>query len=379
MQPERLGPYEILGLLGKGGLGVVYRAVDERSGEIVAVKLLTGAPARNVRAVRRFTREFEALAELDHPNVVRVIDTGLAGDLPYYAMELVDGVDIKRHLDLVAEDAGSFSSEDAIAGFPHARGETDASTVGDEDETPPSQTAPSAQPHAFDFDAWLEEPDSDVLRGREPSATGSIEVGAIGPAPSVELPFDDLAAEPEPFERPLTTPAFTALNNPLRIARIRELMVQVCSGLAYVHSRGLVHRDLKPSNILVDQDGDAKLVDFGLVKALSELNEVTETGHIVGTYRYMSPEQAAGERVDARSDIYALGVILYEQLTGRPPFQASHPLELWHELMETEPPPIGELNPMVDYGLARLAHWMLRKDPDDRPQVAEQVREALLE
>ncbi len=367
MHPERLGPYEILGVLGRGGLGIVYRANDERSSEIVAVKLLTQTPTNNKRAISRFIREFDALARLEHPNIVHVYDSGIAGDMPYYAMELIDGVDLKRHLDLVGLHPDTPRS------------------FGSESQDPPptlEDAAPSSEAEgAFDLSAWMEEPDSDILLGRSPSSE-PMTVGATHAAPSVDLPFDDLAADPEPVDLPPLTESgqdLTRLNDPMRVTRIRELMAQVAEGLAYVHSRGLVHRDLKPSNILVDHEGNARLMDFGLCKLISDLEDVTDTGQVVGTYRYMSPEQAAGEHVDGRSDLYALGVILYELLTGRPPFVAKHPLELWHQLLEREPQPIGSLNPHVDYGLARLAHVLLRKDPADRLQTAEEVVESLME
>ncbi len=370
MRPERLGPYRILDLLGKGGLGVVYRALDDRTDEEVAVKLLTGTPAGDSRAALRFTREFESLALLDHPYVVKVIDAGIAGDMPYFAMELIDGVDIKRHLDLVTEDPSSWSSTSS----PGVR-------LDDSFDRSFSGSFSGSAARAFNLEAWLEEPDSDVLLGHEPSDPGPVEVGSAGPAPSVDLPFADLAHPPEPYELPDFAAAadLTVLNGPMRVARLQEVLTQVCSGLAYVHSRGLVHRDLKPSNILVDVDGDARIMDFGLCKALADAAEVTDAGRVVGTYRYMAPEQAAGERVDQRADLYSLGVILYELLTGRPPFLARHPLDLWKELMETEPPPVASLNPGVDFHLARIAHELLRKDPADRLQTAEELGHALME
>ena len=367
MHPERLGPYRILGVLGRGGLGIVYRAFDERSAENVAVKLLTQTPASHRKAIERFAREFEALARLEHPNIVHVYDSGIAGDMPYYAMELIDGVDLKRHLDLVGSDGRLLDRE------------------VQEEEAPPTLTsvgseASESEP-AFDVSAWLEEPDSDLLLGRSPTSE-PLTLGATHAAPSVDLPFDDLASDPEPLDLPPLRDSgrdLTRLNDPMRVSRIRELMIQVAEGLAYVHSRGLVHRDLKPSNILVDPEGNARLMDFGLCKLVSDLEDVTDTGQVVGTYRYMSPEQAAGELVDGRSDLYALGIILYELLTGRPPFLARHPLDLWHQLLESEPQPIGSLNPHVDYQLARLAHILLRKDPTDRLQTAEEVVESLLD
>lgn len=227
MRPERLGHYRVLGLIGRGGLGEVYLAEDERNGEEVAIKLLTGASSTNQRALNRFRREFEVLAEFDHPHVVRVIDAGLAGDFPFYAMELIDGVDIRRHLDGVADDAASWRSHDTpasqeprsvdppilVASLPD-----ELETI--EEETVAEAIASSVKP--FDVAAWMEEPDSDVLRGlTEKGSSDDLEVGATGPAPSVDQPYDDLGTDLEPLDLPeYSSERLERLNNPVRVTRI---------------------------------------------------------------------------------------------------------------------------------------------------------------
>jgi serine/threonine protein kinase len=120
-------------------------------------------------------------------------------------------------------------------------------------------------------------------------------------------------------------------------------------------------------------------MDFGLAKFLADDGAVTAGGRLVGTFRYMAPEQILGERLDSRSDLYSLGVILYELLTGRSPFDAPTPYELWQKVLETEPLPIVAVNPGGDYQLARIAQKLIRKEASDRFQTAEEVYEALAE
>ncbi|NRD59363.1 serine/threonine-protein kinase, partial [Corallococcus exiguus] len=183
---------------------------------------------------------------------------------------------------------------------------------------------------------------------------------------------------PQPPSRP-TTPKEADLNRPERMGKLKDAMLQVCEALAYIHGHGLVHRDLKPSNIMVDDDRQVRLMDFGLAKFLADDAGITADGKLVGTYRYMAPEQILGEPLDGRADLYSLGVILYELMSGRPPFDAKTPHELWRQVLETEPPPLLALNLHGDPQLARVAHRLIRKEPDDRFQTAEEVYEALSE
>jgi len=131
--------------------------------------------------------------------------------------------------------------------------------------------------------------------------------------------------------------------------------------------------------VMVDEDRVVRLMDFGLAKYIADDAAVTADGRLVGTFRYMAPEQILGEKLDTRTDLYSLGVILYELLAGRPPFEAKTPYELWQKVLETEPTPIQSLNARVDRVMARVAHRLIRKEPDDRYQVAEDVYEALVE
>jgi serine/threonine protein kinase len=196
----------------------------------------------------------------------------------------------------------------------------------------------------------------------------------------VSLPYD----VPPPDEqniivKPPSDADLERLNSPSRIGRLKDVTLQICEALAYIHGHGLIHRDLKPSNIMVDEDRLVRLMDFGLAKFIADDAAVTADGRLVGTFRYMAPEQILGETLDARADLYSLGVIMYELLAGRPPFDAKTPYELWQKVLETEPAPMSTINSKTDKTLSRVAHRLIRKEPDDRYQTAEEIFEALNE
>lgn len=372
--PRIVGSWEILSVIGRGGIGTVYRGRHTATGMRAAVKLLGPAPAVDATSARRLAREFETLQQIVHPNVVRVYDAGVAEGYSWLAMELVEGLDLRTYLS-------------PLAGEPIL----ELSPVRME------RRAPDPAMPVFDMDAWMAEP---VTGAHElPEMETRADVAAIrafadlmdepetDPGPggpwqtspdlTAALREPDLAAGEEPEPEPPSAALALRLNRPERMARLRAVLHEVLGALQFVHERGYVHRDLKPSNIMVDDFRRARIMDFGLVKQLGEGSALTLNGRVVGTYRYMAPEQAAGQAVDARADLWSLGVILYELLAGRPPFCSHIPAELWREITLLEPPPIRELNPGADPRLTAAAERLLRKAPADRFPSARAVLDAV--
>jgi serine/threonine protein kinase len=167
-----------------------------------------------------------------------------------------------------------------------------------------------------------------------------------------------------------------ASDEPLPDAETERIAGEVASGLAHAHERGLVHRDVKPGNILFDEEGAAKITDFGIARILDEPT-LTEAGTLLGTAAYISPEQARGERATPASDVYSFGVILYRTLTGRLPFEAQSPLELAAMHEAADPPPISSLRPDAPPALERVATAALAKRPEERPQDGSDLLDAL--
>jgi tRNA A-37 threonylcarbamoyl transferase component Bud32/tetratricopeptide (TPR) repeat protein len=250
--PARIGKYEILGKLGQGAMGEVFRARDPVLNREVALKRITAGLDADEMVKRRFRREMEAVATLMHPNIITVYEAGLEGEQLYLAMELLDGVDLKHAL---AARAMSLDEKLAVA-------------------------------------------------------------------------------------------------------------LQVCEGVALAHSKEIVHRDLKPANIHILPSGKVKILDFGLARFSG--SEMTSTGMVMGTPHYMSPEQVKGLKADARSDVFALGCVFYELLSGRKPFDAESMHGVLFKIMQEDPAPLGEAAPGTPEPIAHVVEKALAKDPADR-------------
>jgi hypothetical protein len=269
--PQQIGRYRILGLLGAGGMGEVYRALDPHLDRQVALKQphFDGAPADVKRRMERFQREARAAAQVLHPNVCPIFDVGEHEGRPFVVMALVEGQSLAQRL----------------------------------------------------------------------------------------------AAHPGPLD----------VGTAVMLAR------QTLDGLAAVHERGTVHRDVKPANILLDAAGRLFLTDFGLARPETSTSPFTSEGVILGTPFYMAPEQAAGhaEQVGPWTDLYAVGVVLYEMLTGVRPFQATGPAVL-AQILRDEPAPPRKLRPALDAGLEAIVLRALHKDPPQRFPDARTFAQALL-
>ncbi len=259
------GRYEIIEELGKGGMGSVYKAFDQKLQEVVALKIIRPELGFNASAVERFKTELKNARKIAHRHVCRLYDLGEAGLVQFISMEYVEGEDLKKFI----RRAGPIGAGRAIA-----------------------------------------------------------------------------------------------------IAR------QVAEGLAEAHRMGVIHRDLKPQNIMVDLEGRARIMDFGLSRFL-ESEGLTGTGVMLGTPEYMSPEQVELREVDARSDLYAMGIILFEMVTGKVPFEGQTPLAVAIKHKSETPPDARDTNPLVPEPLVRIIYHCLEKDPARRYQSADELASAL--
>jgi serine/threonine protein kinase len=258
---KKIGKYEITGILGRGGMGVVYRAEDRRIGRLVAIKTLTEGYSGQPEMLERFYREAQA-GILQHPNIVIVYDLGDEDGVPFIVMEYVTG---------------------------------------------------------------------------------------------------------EPLDKIITS----ARQLPM-IDRL-SIIEQVCAALGYAHQRGVVHRDIKPANVIVQPDGHAKIVDFGIARVQSSNAEtgLTRTGNVIGTIHYIAPERLRGQPFDGRSDIFSTGVMLYLLLAGQLPFVGEDMTVLQKLVNEPHPPLKTHIS---DYpsALDAILDRALAKDPEQRYATAEE-------
>jgi eukaryotic-like serine/threonine-protein kinase len=317
------GPFRLERQVGRGGLGAVFRAVDSRSGATVALKMLP--PGADPLGITRLRREFAALRSLSHPNIVRVLDVGDEDGIPWLSMEFVEGLSLRDWL--------------SVAGDP----------------VPLEPEPLEGASEGVDLDVLFDEPDSGVFLATARARRLMLSTGV-----------EAMLSPEEQAEQ----------NRQERLTALCESTAQLCDGLSFIHARGLVHRDLKPSNILVTPAHRAILVDFGLVMRLHE-DRATDPGRAVGTYRYMAPEQARGEAVDLRADLYSLGATLYELLAARPPFTEQNQLQLLEAVVSRRPTPVAEINPGAPRALSELCDRLLAKRPGDRPDDASEVASIL--
>ena len=157
--------------------------------------------------------------------------------------------------------------------------------------------------------------------------------------------------------------------------RALELTLGVLDALSYSHKAGIVHRDIKPANVMLTRNGSVKVMDFGIARAVADTSAtMTQTAAVIGTAQYLSPEQARGETVDARSDLYSTGCLLYELLVGRPPFVGESPVSVAYQHVREEPVPPSQLDPMITPEIDAIVLKALAKDPDDRYQSAREMK-----
>ncbi len=364
---DRLGDFRIVREVGRGGMGVVYEAEDVNLGRRVALKLLTQRMLRDANHRRRFEREARSAAKLHHTNIVPVFGFGEADGTPYYAMQFIAGAGLDA---VVAEVARQGANPSPSAPPSRERGAAAA--------------ARSLVTGAFDHPEEAE-PGVDLYAATGTlAAAGGVEppepppaTGTHAPGPEsapADAPATDTSVVMSGVTSSVTLPGHTASGIGRKLRKltywqgVARIGMQAADALDYAHRQGVVHRDVKPSNLLLDAAGTVWVTDFGLAKADGGDN-LTHTGDILGTLRYMPPEAFDG-KADARSDVYALGLTLYEMLTLRPAFDEADRNKLIKLVTQSEPARLRKVRREVPRDLETIVHKAIDRDPARRYQKA---------
>jgi len=322
---HRIAGYRIMRELGRGGMGAVYEAMHVDLDRPVALKVLGGHAAPGSTGRRRFLNEAKTAASLHHTHIVPVFDVGQFGGLCYYAMQRIEGTGLDRVLRVLKHDRVSASaSRGGATPVSTAPRSSDRSGLGLSDSLGLTGTDAAVS-------SWP--PRSRFPAGRESD--------------------DD---RPRPYQPP------TGQDYYRWAAHVGR---QAAEALAYAHRRGVIHRDVKPSNLLVDGKGNVWVADFGLARRLEDPGH-THADSLLGTPRYMSPEQAEGAKVDYRTDVYSLGATLYELVTLRPPFDGQSTAELVRQITGKEPIPPRRFARRLPRDLETIILKAMAKRPSDR-------------
>jgi eukaryotic-like serine/threonine-protein kinase len=324
--PQQLGEYRIVREVGHGGMGVVYEAVQESLGRRVALKVLPFHALLQPSHLERFRREARSAARLHHTNIVPVFGVGEHNGVHYFAMQFIQGQGLDQVLEELKRLRGRARPGAAVAGA--TRGEAASLVSGGHTQSGP------------------------VATGAE---TLSLPGAASGP-PAEAAPRE----APAPAAAPT---AFTAQAEAQYFRGVAQIGAQVADALAYAHRQGVLHRDVKPANLLLDTQGTVWVTDFGLAKA--EGDDLTQTGDVVGTLRYMAPERFQGWS-DPRSDVYSLGVTLYELLTLRPAFEDRNRGSLIERILVENPPRPRKIDPAIPRDLETVVLKAIDKEPARR-------------
>ena len=336
---ERLGEYRILREIGRGGMGVVYEAVQETLGRRVALKILPLHGRVDPVQMERFQLESRSAARLHHSGIVPVYGVGEHGGVHYYAMQYIQG----HGLDVILEDLRRLRA--SAAALP-------ASAEG----KPLNNEAGSMAVARLLMTGNFSGPRTD----REPESLDATSVdGQMGPLSN----HADRPASPSGMSSALS---YSTESGYYRA--IARLGIQVAEALSHAHGQGVLHRDIKPSNLLLDMDGHAWITDFGLAKVEGS-DGPTQTGDIVGTLRYMSPERFEGWS-DRRSDLYGLGMTLYELLTLHPAFEAATRAKLIDQVIHDLPPSPRKHDARVPRDLETIVMKAITKEAAERYSTA---------
>ncbi len=361
----RLGDFRILREVARGGMGVVYEAVQESMGRRVALKILSLCGRLSSTQLQRFQLEACSAGRLHHGNIVPVYGVGEHDGVHYYAMQFIHGhgmdaiVDDLRRLRGLEDGAAAPQSERRTLLVSCVSGSSMAlarSLAGGGFETP----GPDGQASATGAGAGLPPLCDASIRNEGPSPEER-----IGGAPSLSSAASTVATEPDSID----TSSVSLGTESQFYCSVARIGAQVADALAYAHGQGVLHRDIKPSNLLLDVAGRVWVTDFGLAKVEGS-DGPTRTGDIVGTVRYMPPERFNGWS-DHRSDVYSLGATLYELLTLHPLFGTTPQSELIEKVLHDSPEAPRKLDPRIPRDLETIVLKAIAKEPGDRYATAQ--------